>query len=253
MTAAAPILRFEDLTLGYDRHPAVHHLRGAVPRGDLLAVVGPNGSGKSTLLKGIVGVLRPQSGTISLFGVARRHIAYLPQQSEIDRSFPIAAFDFVAMGLWHQVGATGGFGAAERDRVASALAAVDLDGFERRPIGSLSGGQMQRLLFARLLLQDAPLILLDEPFTAIDTGTVRDLIPLIQRWHAEGRTILVVLHDLDQVRRYFPSTLLLAREPVAWGPTSAVLSEENLDRARQRCEAWDENALLCARDAEHAR
>ena len=108
MTVAAPLLSFDDLTLGYDRHPAVHHLKGSVPRGDLLAVIGPNGAGKSTLLKGIVGGLRPQGGAICLNGVARDQIAYLPQQSEIDRSFPIAAFDFVAMGLWREVGALRG-------------------------------------------------------------------------------------------------------------------------------------------------
>jgi zinc/manganese transport system ATP-binding protein len=250
VSVAAPVLRFDDLTLGYDRHPAVHHLRGTVPRGDLLAVVGPNGAGKSTLLKGIAGGLRPQSGAISLIGVAREDIAYLPQQSEIDRSFPIAAFDFVAMGLWREVGALRGLGADQRQKVARALAAVGLGGFERRPIGSLSGGQMQRLLFARLLLQDAPLILLDEPFTAIDAKTAADLISLVQRWHAEGRTVLAVLHDLDQVRRHFPNALLLAREPVKWGPTADVLTPANLGRARHLCEAWDENAALCAREAE---
>ena len=242
MSVAAPVLRFEDLTLGYDRHPAVHHLRGNVPRGDLLAVVGPNGAGKSTLLKGIVGGLRPQSGAISPMGVDREQIAYLPQQSEIDRSFPIGAFEFVAMGLWREVGALRGLDAGHRNAVAMALAAVGLGGFERRPIGSLSGGQMQRLLFARLLLQDAPLILLDEPFTAIDGKTVADLLSLVQRWHAERRTVLAVLHDLDQVRRHFPHALLLAREPVAWGPAADVLTPANLGRARQLCEAWDENA-----------
>ena len=130
MTVAAPVLRFDDLTLGYDRHPAVHHLKGTVPRGDLLAVVGPNGAGKSTLLKGIVGGLRPQSGAISLIGVARDHIAYLPQQSDIDRSFPIAAFDFVAMGLWREVGALRGLGPDHRNAVAMALAAVGLGAFQ---------------------------------------------------------------------------------------------------------------------------
>ncbi|MFO1153297.1 MAG: ABC transporter ATP-binding protein [Rhodospirillales bacterium] len=250
MTTVAPIIRFDDLTLGYDRHPAVHHLRGAVPRGDLLAVVGPNGAGKSTLLKGIIGGLRPQSGGVSLVGVPRRHIAYLPQQSEIDRSFPIAAMDFVAMGLWRQVGALRALQSQQRQKVVAALRTIGLEGFERRPIGSLSGGQMQRLLFARLLLQDAPLILLDEPFTAIDSRTVADLLALVRRWHGERRTILAVLHDLDQVHRHFPTSLLLAREPVAWGPTADVLTPDNLARARHLCEAWDENAALCAREAE---
>ena len=245
--AAAPILSFDNVTLGYDRHPAVHHLTGSVQRADLVAVVGPNGAGKSTLLKGIIGFLRPLDGAIRINGLGRRaHVAYLPQQAEIDRGFPLGVFDFVAMGLWRQIGALGGLSRSGRAQVTDALAAVGLFGFERRPIGTLSGGQMQRMLFARLLLQDAPLILLDEPFTAIDARTVADLIALIERWHGERRTILCVLHDLEQVRAHFPHALLLARAPVAWGATGEVLTDANLTRARQLCEAWDERAPVCA-------
>lgn len=244
--AAAPILRFDDVTLGYDRHPAVHHLSGVIHSADLVAVVGPNGAGKSTLLKGIAGALRPLDGAIRLDGVARDQVAYLPQQAEIDRSFPLGVFDFVAMGLWRRIGALGGLGAAGLARVSDALAVVGLAGFERRPIGTLSGGQMQRMLFARLLLQDAPLILLDEPFTAIDSRTVADLLAIIERWHGERRTILAVLHDLDQVQGHFPRAILLAREPVAWGPTGEVLTDANLARARRLCEAWDDAAAVCA-------
>ena len=252
MTGTDAILGFGDLTLGYDRHPAVHHLHGAVARGDLLAVVGPNGAGKSTLLKGIIGALRPLAGAIRLNGVSRDQLAYLPQQAEIDRSFPVAVFDFVAMGLWRTLGALGGLSPGGRDRVGEALAAVGLTGFDRRPIGSLSGGQMQRVLFARLLLQNAPLILLDEPFTAIDVKTAADLMRLVERWHGENRTILAVLHDLEQVRAHFPRALLLGREPVAWGATAEVLTPANLLRARALCEAWDETAAVCLRGAARA-
>lgn len=243
---AAPMLRFENVTLGYDRHPAVHHLSGVIRRADLVAVVGPNGAGKSTLLKGIIGAIRPLGGTIRLNGVARDRMAYLPQQAEIDRSFPLGVFEFVAMGLWRRIGAWRGLRAVDRAEVTAALAAVGLGGFERRPIGTLSGGQMQRMLFARLLLQDAPLILLDEPFTAIDSRTVDDLLRLIERWHGERRTILAVLHDFEQVQGHFPSAILLARELVAWGPTGDVLTDANLARARRLCEAWDEAAHVCA-------
>lgn len=249
MSAAAAILDFDGVTFGYDRHPAVHHLKGSVRRGDLLAVVGPNGAGKSTLLKGIVGALPPLDGAIRLIGIGREEVAYLPQQAEIDRSFPICVFDMVAMGLWRQVGALRGLGRREQGQVEEALAAVGLTGFERRPIGSLSGGQTQRVLFARLLLQDATLILLDEPFTAVDAKTAADLLALVQRWHGERRTVLAVLHDLDQVRRNFPQVLLLARESVAWGPTPQVLTGDNLLRARRLCEAWDEDADVCVRAA----
>ncbi|HXF87250.1 MAG TPA: ABC transporter ATP-binding protein [Xanthobacteraceae bacterium] len=238
-------LKFCDLTLGYDRHPAVHHLNGAVEAGALLAVVGPNGAGKSTLFKGVVGTLKPLSGCIERNGIHQQDIAYLPQVAEIDRSFPINVFDMVAMGLWRQAGLFGGIGSKERDQVEAAIATVGLTGFEDRPIGTLSGGQMQRMLFARLLLQNARLIVLDEPFSAIDARTAADLLALVRKWHNEQRTVLAAMHDFDLVRANFPETLLLAREPVAWGPTREVLTPENLLKARRMCEAFDQDAEAC--------
>ncbi len=246
MTAA---LRFRDLTLGYDRHPAVHHLTGEIAQGALLAVCGPNGGGKSTLLKGIVGALRPIGGSVERVSCKERDIAYLPQAADIDRSFPVNVFDLVAMGHWRSVGWFGGLSGAQRNRVFEAIAAVGLEGFEDRPIGTLSGGQMQRILFARLLLQDSPVILLDEPFNAIDERTVAELLTLVDRWRTEGRTVIVVLHDFDLVRRVFPETLLLARETVAWGRTADVLSPQNLLSARRMVEAFDREAHECARAA----
>ena len=238
-------LQFRDLTLGYDRHPAVHHLDGAVARGSLTAVVGPNGAGKSTLFKGVVGVLKPLAGRIERNGVKPEDIAYLPQVAEIDRSFPIGVYDMVAMGLWRTKGLFGGIGRAERDAIERALAAVGLTGFEQRSIGTLSGGQMQRMLFARLLLQDARVIVLDEPFNAIDAKTSADLLALVRRWHQEQRTVLAALHDLDLVKANFPEALLLAREPVAWGRTAEVLTAENMLKARRMCEAFDDQAEAC--------
>jgi zinc/manganese transport system ATP-binding protein len=242
-------LTFRNLTLGYDRHPAVHHLNGDVAAGALLAVVGPNGAGKSTLFRGIVGMLKPLAGAISLGGAKARDVAYLPQVADIDRSFPISVFDFVGMGLLRRIGLFGGVGRKERDSVEQALQTVGLTGFEARAIGTLSGGQMQRMLFARLLLQDARIIVLDEPFNAIDAKTSADLLDLVRRWHAEGRTVLAALHDIDLVRATFPDTLLLAREPVAWGTTADVLTADNLATARRMCEAFDEGAAACVVDA----
>jgi zinc/manganese transport system ATP-binding protein len=242
-------LQFRDVTLGYDRHPAVHHLNGEVASGALLAVVGPNGAGKSTLFRGIVGILKPLAGTIGLDGLDVRDIAYLPQAVEIDRSFPISVFDFVGTGLWRRTGMFGAMGKSAREKIAQALAAVGLTGFENRPIGTLSGGQMQRILFARVLLQDARVIVLDEPFNAIDARTSADLIALVRRWHLEQRTVLAALHDMDLVRTHFPEALLLARTPVAWGATREVLTAENLLEARRMCEAFDDSAGACAVDA----
>ncbi len=248
MTAhvAPPQLQFSDLTLGYDRHPAVHHLTGDVPSGTLLAVVGPNGAGKSTLFKGIVGALKPLAGRVQFNGVSPRDVAYLPQAAEIDRTFPITVYDLVAMGLWRRTGLWGGFSKADHTKIHDAMAAVGLTGFEQRAIGTLSGGQMQRMLFARLLLQNAKLVVLDEPFNAIDAKTSADLVALVQGWHKEGRTVLAALHDMDLVRSTFPQTLMLAREKVAWGDTATVLTADNLQKARHMCEAFDEEAHACA-------
>jgi zinc/manganese transport system ATP-binding protein len=246
-------LQFRDVTLGYDRHPAVHHLSGEIVPGALVAVVGPNGAGKSTLFRGIVGILKPLAGSIGLGDLNVRDIAYLPQTADIDRSFPISVFDFVGTGLWRRTGLFGGMGKAEQEKIAQALAAVGLSGFENRGIGTLSGGQMQRMLFARVLLQDARVIVLDEPFNAIDAKTSADLIELVRRWHAEKRTVLAALHDMELVRANFPETLLLARTPVAWGATAQVLTAENLLAARRMCEAFDDGAAACAADTAPSR
>jgi zinc/manganese transport system ATP-binding protein len=242
-------LQFRNVTLGYDRHPAVHHLDGEVDAGALVAVVGPNGAGKSTLFKGIVGTLKPLAGRIERGQLAAQDIGYLPQAAEIDRSFPINVYDLVAMGLWRRTGLFGGIGGKARESIEHAIAAVGLTGFEDRAIATLSGGQMQRMLFARLLLQDARVIVLDEPFNAVDAKTSADLFDLVQRWHGEERTVLTAMHDIDFVRTHFPETLLLAREPVAWGRTSSVLTPENLLRARRMCEAFDEHASECVEEA----
>jgi zinc/manganese transport system ATP-binding protein len=242
-------LSFQDVTLGYERHPAVHHLSGSVERGALMAVCGPNGAGKSTLFKGIVGLLTPLAGRIDLNGCRARDIAYLPQIADIDRSFPINVYDMVAMGLWRRAGLFGSIGRQDRERIGDAMAAVGLRGFEERSIASLSGGQMQRTLFARLLLQDARVILLDEPFNAIDAKTIVDLLDIVRRWHREQRTIMAALHDFDLIRANFPEALLLAREPVAWGATPDVLTPENLLKARRMCEAFDTHATECVQAA----
>ncbi len=156
MSHKHPALTFRDLTLGYDRHPAVHHISGEVTRGELLAIVGPNGAGKSTLLKGIIGELKPLSGSLDRDGLKKSDIAYLPQQIDIDRSFPISVFDCVAMGLWREIGAWRGVDGERRGEVVPSARPRSACTISRhRPVGALSGGQFQRVLFARLLLQDA--------------------------------------------------------------------------------------------------
>ena len=240
-----PAIRLNNLTVAYRGHPAVHHLSGEFAPGSLTAIVGPNGAGKTSLLAAIMGRIRPAEGRVSFDGASRDHVAWLPQQAEIDRSFPIRVFDLVALGHWGRLGCFRGIAARQRDAVGDALEAVGLGGFQRRGIAELSAGQFQRVLFARVLLQDAPVILLDEPFNAIDARTTADLLAVVARWHAEARTVIAVLHDLEQVRLHFDRTLLMARRCVAWGPTAEVLHAENLFRARQMAEAWDEDAPVC--------
>jgi zinc/manganese transport system ATP-binding protein len=251
LTRAAPI-RLVNLTLGYDRRPAVHHLEGEIAGGDALAVCGPNGAGKSTLLKALAGLLAPLGGRIERGGACARDVAYLPQLVEVDRSFPINVRDFIAMGAMQRIGLFGRLDGAERARVAAAIARVGLSGLEERPIDSLSGGQMQRVLFARLIVQDQRVILLDEPFGAIDEATTDDLLALVAQWRGEGRTVVAVLHELELARRAFPRTLLLARELIAWGATRETLSADNLARARAMSEAYDRQARECLRDEEAA-
>ncbi|KQO79810.1 ABC transporter ATP-binding protein [Rhizobium sp. Leaf262] len=243
MTDAA-FLSIDNLTVAYDRHPAVHHVSGRFEQGSLTAIAGPNGAGKSTLLKAIIGDIRPSEGRI-MHDLGKAEIGYLPQAADINRRFPISVLDTVLLGAWKIAGAFGGIDKHHERRAEAALATVGLGGFERRSIGALSAGQFQRVLFARLLMQDARLILLDEPFTAIDARTTRDLLAIVDRWHAEGRTVIAVLHDFDQVRRHFPDTLLIARELIAWGPTQQAMSPVNLLRARIMAERWDDKSEVC--------
>ncbi len=248
----APAVTLNNLTVSYRQHPALHHISGSFARGSLTAVVGPNGAGKSTLLKSIAGLLplqggeqRDTPGAPLLSHIPRNRMAYLPQLAEIDRSFPIDVRDCVLLGHWGTSGAWGAVTPAMLQGVDAALHAVGLQGFEFRNVGSLSSGQLQRVLFARLLVQDAELILLDEPFNAVDSKTTAALLALVQQWHGQQRTIIAVLHDDTLVRQHFPQTVLLARELVGWGPTDQTLTEPKLRRARGMAEAWDEAAERC--------
>jgi zinc/manganese transport system ATP-binding protein len=241
------LVRIDNLTVSYRQHPALHHVSGEFANGSLTAVIGPNGSGKSTLLKSIMGLLKPSGGRV-LVNTPRARIAYLPQMTEIDRSFPMPVRDCVLLGCWSALGAWGGVDADMLARADAAIHSVGLEGFEERTVGSLSSGQFQRVLFARLLMQDADLILLDEPFNAMDSRTTAALLDLIKQWHAQGRTVIAVLHDDAQVRAHFDQTVLLARELVAWGDTAEVLTAPNLQRARALAEAWDDSADICHTD-----
>jgi len=240
VSAPARPIHLEGLTLRHGGQPAVLGLTGCLAPGSLTAIIGPNGAGKTTLLRAIAGLQPPAEGRIDRGGLTPRDIALLPQASALDRRFPITCLDVVALGHAARLGAFRAIGGPEISAAAAALAAVGMADAAARPIGSLSAGQFQRVLFARMMVQDAAVLLLDEPFSAVDTRTTGELVRLLQRFNAEGRTVASVLHDLDLVRAAFPQTLLLACEPIAWGPTAEVLTEANRQRARLAAEAWDE-------------
>lgn len=243
-----PFIEIENLCVAYDGGDVLHGVSGRFPGGVLCAVVGPNGSGKTTLLKTIVGLLKPRAGRVFMNGADAGGIAYLPQRAGFDRGFPISVRDVVAMGLWPRSGSFRRLTPAQRDEIEAAIAAVGLASVADMPIGTLSGGQTRRVLFARAMLQDAPAILLDEPFANVDADTIAYLLGLMEGWRAEGRIVVAVLHDLDLAHKHFGWTMLLAHESVACGATAGVLSPENLSRARQLCErcAADRNFWAAA-------
>ncbi|MBI1211486.1 MAG: ATP-binding cassette domain-containing protein [Alphaproteobacteria bacterium] len=239
MNAVRPsAITLENVIVTYRRLPAVHHVSGTFAPGTLTAIAGPNGAGKSTLLKTTAGLLKPSEGRVLRGALKPSDIAYLPQLPEIDRTFPISVAETVMLGAWKRAGAFGEMGAAEEQRVQEALACVNLVGYARAPIAALSAGQWQRVLFARAIVQEASVVLLDEPFAGLDEDTQSHLISLVHEWHENGRTVIAVLHETDFIRRHFPQTLLIARELIAWGPTVDVLTPDNLARARTTIAKW---------------
>lgn len=189
----------------------------------MTALVGVNGSGKSTLLQAIAGQIRPLSGQVHMAADLRRNMAFLPQLSRLDRRLPISTFELVALGAWRRIGAWRAAGDMDHQRVHEALLAVGLQDHAHCQVSSLSGGQLQRALFARIMVAQAKLILLDEPFTSVDREGIHELLELLARWHQAGCTLLVALHDLDHVERYFPQAMILANQNCQLGPSQQML------------------------------
>ncbi|MYZ43718.1 metal ABC transporter ATP-binding protein [Achromobacter sp. KS-M25] len=230
-------IELEAASFGWRGRAAVRNVTGRFSPGAMTAIVGPNGAGKSTLMKGMMGLLRPGSGRVHVRDADRGALAWLPQAGDLDRSFPMSVYDLVAMGAWRRTGPWSRLSAAEHARTERVLAVVRMSDAADRAVGTLSGGQLQRVLFARMLMQDADMVLLDEPFAAVDRHTTEELMALLCDGHTQGQGVIAVLHDLELVREYFPRTLLLAGDVIAWGPTAEVLTPENLRRARDRHEA----------------
>jgi manganese/zinc/iron transport system ATP- binding protein len=227
-------LWIHDLTVAYHRKPVLWDIDLAIPEGRLAAVVGPNGAGKSTLIKAVLELAPKASGRIKIYGAPyrrQRHlVGYVPQRESVDWDFPVNALDVVAMGLYRKIG---WFRPVTRKHREAALAALDQVGmadFAGRQISQLSGGQQQRVFLARALVQDARVYLMDEPFTGVDVATERAIVALLKSLKEEGKTCVVVHHDLQTVPDYFDHVALLNMRLVAAGPVEAVFNEENLKK-----------------------
>lgn len=226
------------VTCQYRGVTAVEDVSGVFAPASMTAIIGPNGAGKTTLLRAIAGVHPPASGTIAKTGLAQTRIALLPQAGRMERGFPISCADVVALGAIPHIGVFAALPAEAAARVAAALVRVGLAGLERRLVGTLSAGQFQRVLWARLLVQDAEVILLDEPTANVDAASEAVFRDMLADWQRAGRTVIAVLHDIDLVRTMFPNTVMLARRLIAWGPTDTVLSAENRRAARLAIDPW---------------
>lgn len=236
-------LTISNLTVSYKAHPVVHHLDVRFPKGETTAIVGPNGAGKSTLLKAVAGLIPISEGEI-LFEPGVK-MSYLAQIAEIRRDLPLSVYELVSAGFMRENGLFRGISSAQKAKIYSALQFVGLDAFLARSIDSLSGGQFQKALFARIVVEGGELILLDEPFNALDAKTTQDLCELIAAWEAAGKTVIAVLHDHSLARRYFTNTLLLAREKIAFGASQEVLNDSNITRAESVSLGWESDAEWC--------
>ena len=234
-TSSPPALEVRRLTVSYSSRPVLWDVDATVPAGTLAAIVGPNGAGKSTLLKAAVGLLKLDAGHVLVEGrpatEALDRVAYVPQRDEVDWDFPITVREVVEMGRYRSAGWVRRLRADDHEQVDRALERVRMSSFARRQIGELSGGQRQRVFIARALAQDAPVMMLDEPFAGVDARTEVALLELLAEIRAGGRTVIVVHHDISTVRSRFDWALLLNVRTIACGPVSESLSKESLRRA----------------------
>ena len=231
---SANAITVNELTVDYDGVTAIKDVYFAVRAEELTAIVGPNGAGKSTLIKALLGLIPTRMGTISCFGTSpkqyRKDISYVPQRAQIDWEFPANVFDVVAMGLYGELGLLRRFSSAHKDRVHRALTDVDMADFATRQISQLSGGQQQRVFLARSIVQDAELILLDEPFGGIDAKSEVVIVDILRRQKQNGKSIVAVHHDLSTVKDYFDDVILLNKTVTAFGPVDDVFTKSNVEK-----------------------
>ena len=231
-------LEVEELSVNYHQTAVLWDISFSLPKGSFVGILGPNGAGKSTLLKAILGLIVPLSGSVHFFGkplqAARKKVAYVPQRSSVDWDFPITAYDLVLMGRFPQMGLLKWTSKKDKEATLEALKLVEMDELSHRQIGELSGGQQQRLFIARALVQDPDLFLLDEPFAGVDLATEKMLLDLFSKLKAQGKTIVMVHHDLMTAQKVFDYVVLLNTCLIAAGPTTDVLTSQNLAKTYGR-------------------
>jgi len=234
-TVSHPPLDVEDLTVAYHEKPVLWDVDCKIARGTLLAIVGPNGAGKSTFIKACLGLVPTAAGRIDIYGkpyaANRGMVGYVPQRESVDWDFPTNALDVVMMGRYGHLGWFNRPGRKERDVAMDALEKVGMAEFATRQISQLSGGQQQRVFLARALVQDSSLYFMDEPFAGVDAATERAIIQLLQELRSQGKTVVVVHHDLQTLKEYFDWCMLLNVRRIAIGPVEDVLTKDNLHRA----------------------
>jgi manganese/zinc/iron transport system ATP- binding protein len=228
-------LKVSNLTVNYERTPALWDISLEIPTGLLVAIIGPNGAGKSTFMKALLGLLRPLSGTIELLGQTgkktKKKIAYVPQRESVDWDFPITVLDLVLMGCYGRLGLFHRPGKKEKEKAMAYLEKVGISHLASRQISQLSGGQQQRAFLARSLFQQPDLFFLDEPFAGIDTTSSQVILEILLQLKNEGKTLFVVHHDLESVKEAFDWAVLLNLRLIAYGKTADVLKPEMLATA----------------------
>ncbi|WP_110114221.1 metal ABC transporter ATP-binding protein [Bacillus sp. CGMCC 1.16541] len=227
-------IKVENITVAYQKKPVLQEVGFEIPEGKLVGIIGPNGAGKSTLIKAILGLVPKASGSIAIYDkpykAQRKLVGYVPQRGSVDWDFPTNALDVVLMGRYGHVGWFKRPSKKDREIAMSCLEKVGMSSYANRQISQLSGGQQQRVFLARALAQDAQIYFMDEPFVGVDAATEKAIIGLLNELKEQGKTVLVVHHDLQTVSEYFDWTLLLNMRKIAIGPTDEIFTLDNLQK-----------------------
>ena len=224
-------IEIRNLTVAYGENIALENLNLDIEAGSLMALVGPNGAGKSTLIKTILKFLKQITGEIKING---KTLAYVPQRNSVDWDFPTTLFDVVEMGCYGRVGLFKRVSKEEKQKVLKAIEQVGMLDFKDRQISELSGGQQQRAFIARALVQEADIYLMDEPFQGVDSTTEKSIVDILKKLKSEGKTLLVVHHDLQTVPTYFESVTFINKTVIATGKVKEVFTQENIDKTYRK-------------------